>query len=163
MSVPLHFITHSLEQTLRLGERLGQNLRAGDVVCLSGDLGAGKTTLVTGLARGWGTTDLVTSPTFVLVNEYRRSDGQRLRHLDCYRLNSAAEALALGFEDLLAETDSAMIIEWPERIRTILPTERLHLYLSWHAAESRAFQSEAYGARAEQLVDALQPVLAELN
>ncbi|MGH2521167.1 MAG: tRNA (adenosine(37)-N6)-threonylcarbamoyltransferase complex ATPase subunit type 1 TsaE [Anaerolineales bacterium] len=148
----LDFVSHSPEQTVRLGVRLGERLRAGDVVALSGELGAGKTTFVTGVGRGWGALDPVTSPTFVLVNEYRRADGLRLRHLDCYRLNSGAEALALGFDDLLAE-DSVMLIEWPEHILEVLPPERLHLTLRWMDDEKRGVRLEAKGAQYEELLN----------
>jgi tRNA threonylcarbamoyladenosine biosynthesis protein TsaE len=148
----LDFISHSPEQTLRFGARLGQRLQPDDVVCLSGELGAGKTTFVTGVGRGWGALDTVTSPTFVLVNEYRRADGGRLLHLDCYRLNAAAEALAIGFEDLLA-SGAAMLIEWPERIRAILPAEYLHLSLRWVDEFKRGLHFAAHGPRYAALVD----------
>ena len=72
----LEFVSRSPEQTRRLGIRLGALLRTGDILCLSGDLGAGKTTLVQGLAQGWGSLNQVSSPTFVLCNEYRRPDGR---------------------------------------------------------------------------------------
>ncbi len=147
----LDFVSHSPEQTLRLGVRLGEHVRAGDLLCLSGELGAGKTTFITGVGRGWGALDAVTSPTFVLVNEYRRADGLRLWHLDCYRLDSGAEALALGFDDLL-ETAGVMVVEWPERIVEVLPHERLNLTLRWVDDTKRGFRMEAHGARYEDLL-----------
>ncbi len=82
----LDFFSRSPEQTRRLGARLGAVLRPGDVICLQGDLGAGKTTFVQGVAQGWGSLDSVSSPTFVIVNEYRRADGDLLFHMDAYRL-----------------------------------------------------------------------------
>jgi tRNA threonylcarbamoyladenosine biosynthesis protein TsaE len=147
----LDFVSHSPEQTLRLGARLGERLAPGDVVCLSGELGAGKTTFIAGVGRGWGALDPVTSPTFVLVNEYRRADGRRLWHLDCYRLNSGAEALAIGFDDLLA-AEGVIVIEWPERILEVLPAERLHLTLRWADDTKRGFRIEAHGPRYEELL-----------
>jgi tRNA threonylcarbamoyladenosine biosynthesis protein TsaE len=147
----LDFFSHSPEQTKRLGERLGELLRAGDVVCLSGDLGSGKTTFVSGVARGWGALEAATSPTFVLVNEYQRADEARLWHMDCYRLNSGAEALDLGFEDMLNEA-GALLIEWPERVLEVLPAERLNLNLRWMDVEKRAFRLEAAGERYEALL-----------
>lgn len=148
----LDFVSHSPEQTIRLGARLGERLRPNDVVCLSGELGAGKTTFVAGVGRGWGALDAVTSPTFVLVNEYRRADGGRLLHLDCYRLQSAAEALAFGFEDLL-DSDAAMLIEWPERIVAAIPSEHLQLSLRWVDEFKRGFRMEARGAHHAGLLD----------
>jgi tRNA threonylcarbamoyladenosine biosynthesis protein TsaE len=91
----LEFISRSAEQTRRVGMRLGALVDGGDVVCLVGDLGSGKTTFVQGLAAGWGSLDPVTSPTFVLVNLYRRPEGARLYHLDAYRLSGASEAADL--------------------------------------------------------------------
>jgi tRNA threonylcarbamoyladenosine biosynthesis protein TsaE len=147
----LDFVSHSAEQTVRFGVRLGEHIAPGDVLCLSGDLGAGKTTLVTGVGRGWGALDQVTSPTFVVVNEYRRADGRRLFHLDGYRLNSGAEALALGFDDLL-NADSPLLIEWPERIADVLPLEVLRVTLRWIDDSKRNVRLEATGARYEDLL-----------
>lgn len=148
----LEFISHSPEQTVRLGARLGELLASGDLVCLSGELGAGKTTFITGVGRGWGALEPVTSPTFVLVNEYHRADGMCLRHMDCYRLNSGADALALGLEDLL-DAAGAMLIEWPERILEVLPAERLNLTLSWVNDAKRSFRLEAVGGRYERMLN----------
>ena len=89
----LDFLSHSPEQTLRIGVRLGELIRPGDVVCMAGDLGTGKTTIARGIARGWGTLDIVTSPTFVLINEYRRADTSRLYHFDAFRLSESIDAI----------------------------------------------------------------------
>lgn len=147
----LDFITHSPEQTARFGMRLGERLAAGDVLTLSGELGSGKTTFVGGLGRGWGALDPVTSPSFVLVNEYRRADGLCLWHLDCYRLTSGVEALDLGFEDLL-DSNGVVVIEWPEHILEALPPESLALNLRWVDDTKRGFRLEAHGARYETLL-----------
>ncbi len=117
----VEFFSRSPEQTRRLGSRLGAMLQSGDVICLSGDLGAGKTTFVQGIAQGWGTLDQVSSPTFVLVNTYRRPDGSCLYHLDAYRLANALEAEDLDL-DLLFET-GPVVVEWPERIKRGDPRE----------------------------------------
>ena len=89
--------------------RLGGELNTGDVICLQGDLGAGKTTFVQGLAQGWGSIDLASSPTFILVNEYRRANGSLIFHLDAYRLESTPEAEELDLDSMLAE--GLLIIE----------------------------------------------------
>jgi tRNA threonylcarbamoyladenosine biosynthesis protein TsaE len=148
----LDFISHAPEQTARLGVRLGERLRPGDVVCLNGELGSGKTTFAAGLGRGWGVLEPMTSPTFVLVSEYRRADGQHLWHLDCYRLTSGADAVAFGFEDLLSG-NGVMIIEWPERIRAVLPPERLNIHLRWVDTEKRGLRVVAVGPRYIGLID----------
>src|SRR5688572_32499939 len=105
----MDFCSRSPQQTRSIGMRLGGTLQAGDVICLQGDLGAGKTTFVQGLAQGWGSLDSVSSPTFILVNMYRRADGAQLFHLDTYRLESVPEAEQLDLESMLAQ--GALIIE----------------------------------------------------
>jgi len=147
----LDFISHSPEQTQRLGVRLGELLRPGDVICLAGDLGSGKTTLAQGIARGWGAVDLVTSPTFVLINEYRRADSARLLHLDAFRINHLQEAKALGLQELL-EMASPILIEWPERLEGLLPAERLQVNLQWADDLRRTVRMEAHGARYERVL-----------
>ena len=114
------FFSLSPDQTRRIGARLGNRLECGDLVCLQGDLGAGKTTLVQGMAQGWGSLDGVTSPTFVLVNEYRRPDGGLMFHLDAYRLDSVLEAEELDIDRMVGE--GALVVEWPERVRSALPS-----------------------------------------
>ena len=88
----LDFTSNGVEQTVRLGVRLGGMLEPGDTLCLSGDLGAGKTAFARGIGRGWGTAVRVTSPTFTLVNQYPRYDNLILDHIDCYRLESSEDA-----------------------------------------------------------------------
>lgn len=116
----------SLEHTLRLGRAVGQRLRAGDVVLLSGDLGAGKTTITKGIAQGMGITDTITSPTFVLARVHA---GPRLTlvHVDAYRLAGAME-----LDDLDLDTDlarAAVVVEWGEGIAADLAADPLHLKL----------------------------------
>jgi tRNA threonylcarbamoyladenosine biosynthesis protein TsaE len=148
----LDFYSHSPEQTVRFGARLGELLRPGDVLTLSGSLGSGKTTFISGLARGWGYAGQVTSPTFVLVNDYTRPDGQHFWHLDAYRLESASAAQTLGFDDLL-DADSVVVVEWPERIAAVLPAERLALSLRWDDQTRRGVRFDAAGPRYEALLD----------
>jgi len=108
------FISHSPAATESLGEAWGRAAQSGLVIALSGDLGAGKTQLVKGLARGLGVTAQVHSPTFTLVNEY---GGGRLKlfHLDLYRLETAAQILSAGIEEFLSP-DGVAVIEWAERL-----------------------------------------------
>ncbi len=133
---------------------LGAELAAGDVVCLEGDLGSGKTTLVQGIAAGWGSLDPVTSPTFVLINLYRRSDAQQLAHLDAYRLDDSAEAESLDLDALLGA--GPLVVEWAGRIETALPDERLWVDLSHVDSEQRAMQFMAKGDRYQELLDSFQ-------
>lgn len=129
----------------------------GDVVCLQGELGAGKTTLVQGLAQGWGSLDDVSSPTFVLVNEYRRPDGARLFHMDAYRLDSEPEAAELDIDRMMSE--GPLIIEWPDRVKGVLPGERLQVGLEFVAEEQRQMRFEACGVRYDRVLDALQQMM----
>ena len=148
------FFSRSAEQTRRIGMRLGSLLQRSDLICLQGDLGAGKTTLVQGLAQGWGSLDAVSSPTFVLVNEYRRPDAGQLFHMDAYRLESAAEAAELDIDSMLA--GGALIIEWAERMLSVLPDERLWVNLEYSAEEQRQMDFRAKGARYDELLAELQ-------
>jgi tRNA threonylcarbamoyladenosine biosynthesis protein TsaE len=150
----LEFFSRSPDQTRRIGMRLGALLEPGDLICLSGDLGAGKTTLVQGIARGWGSLDSVTSPTFVLVNAYRRPDGQTMHHMDAYRMESAGEAEDLDL--LLMLEKGPMLVEWPERIRSALSAERLWVDMRWMDDEHRGMMFTAYGVRYQNLVDQLR-------
>ena len=146
----LESFSRSPDQTRRLGMRLGALLHPGDLICLRGGLGAGKTTLVQGMAQGWGSLDSVTSPTFVLVNEYRRPDTKRMFHLDAYRLESAPEAEELDLDIMLV--DGPLVIEWPERISSILPDECLWINLEYVNEEHRDLIFSAKGARFENLL-----------
>jgi tRNA threonylcarbamoyladenosine biosynthesis protein TsaE len=122
-------ISHSEEETVRLGEEFGKEfLREGIVVTISGELGAGKTHFIKGVARSLGIDEReITSPTFTLVNEYeiegraRGTDLRALYHLDCYRFEKAEDLLELGVEDYLYPKHAATIIEWPERIAALIP------------------------------------------
>lgn len=148
------FFSRSPEQTRRVGMRLGALLGRGDVLCLSGDLGAGKTTFVQGLVAGWGSTNPVTSPTFVLVNIYDRDDGQQLAHLDAYRLSGPGEAEALDLDTLLER--GPLVVEWAPRILAALPEVYLTLQMDWVEEEHRVLNFNAHGARPLDLLHELK-------
>jgi tRNA threonylcarbamoyladenosine biosynthesis protein TsaE len=122
----IEFISRGTEYTRRVGIRLGTILKAGDVICLEGDLGSGKTVFVQGMAAGWGSLDRVTSPTFVLLNIYRRLDGGKFHHLDAYRMEDAREAEELDLEAHLEI--GPLVVEWADRISAALPKD--HLWVS---------------------------------
>ena len=113
--------TDSEESTLELGRCLASCLRFGDTLALYGDLGAGKTVLSRGVARGLGVTEPVTSPTFTVVQEYRLPENKFFFHLDMYRIEGEEAALAFGIEDFLFAPDAITLVEWPERIAGLLP------------------------------------------
>ena len=147
-------LSDSPQQTRDLGKRLGALLQPGDVICLQGELGSGKTTLVQGVAQGWGSLDAVSSPTFILVNVYRRSDGGRLFHFDTYRLDSTPEAEELDIDAMLLQ--GALVIEWPERMQSVLPALRLWITLEHVEVVQRRLRFEPTGARAAELLERLQ-------
>jgi tRNA threonylcarbamoyladenosine biosynthesis protein TsaE len=148
----LDFVSSTVQQTERLGIRLGELLEAGDFICLFGELGAGKTALARGIGRGWGTALRVTSPTFTLINEYPRArDGLILYHLDFYRLHTADEVITTGLEDVF-EQHGAFMIEWPDRIPDFLPAERLEIEMRYVTETKRGLRFEALGERAAELL-----------
>jgi tRNA threonylcarbamoyladenosine biosynthesis protein TsaE len=156
--------THSAAETFQLGQRLGATLQAGQVVALHGDLGAGKTVLTQGIANGLGIAAKVTSPTFTLVNEYRRDNGDWLIHIDCYRLGNptqadgALEAAFFGLEEILDRTDAIIVIEWAARVATLLPPDYLQITLTYDplSADQRQLQFIAYGSQSTQVLQQLQ-------
>ena len=111
-------ITHSADETQALGQRLAKRLLPGDVIAYFGDLGAGKTALTRGIAQGLGVTDLVTSPTYTIVNEYL-TGRIPLFHFDMYRLGSSDELFDIGWEDYLAR-GGVCAVEWSENVEDAL-------------------------------------------
>ena len=147
---PFRLRLGSADETRRLAARLGQTLRAGDVIGLTGPLGAGKTTFVQGLAAGLGVSSErhVASPTFALVNEHPgRVD---LVHVDLYRVRSEAELPELGLAE--AYDRAATAIEWAERFPECLPEDALHIRLEVEAADGRILHARGSGPRGETLV-----------
>jgi tRNA threonylcarbamoyladenosine biosynthesis protein TsaE len=122
------FVTHSAEETIERGREIGSRLHAPILILLSGELGAGKTTLTKGIVSGLGAAgeDEVTSPTFTIVHKYER--GVRVYHVDLYRIRSVHDLETLGLEDIFGE-QAVAIVEWPERLalRTNWPIVRIHL------------------------------------
>jgi tRNA threonylcarbamoyladenosine biosynthesis protein TsaE len=143
------FFSHSPEQTRRVGIRLGSLLKPGDVICLEGNLGAGKTTFVQGISQGWGSLDPVSSPTYVIVNEYRHPELGILFHVDAYRLAGSTDAEMLDFDVMLRS--GVMVIEWAERIKEVLPGENLWIKMNWISSEQRYMHFIGDGLRHESL------------
>lgn len=117
--LPMKFVSISESQTMEIGKNLAQTLRGGDIVALHGDLGAGKTTLMKGIAAGLGVTQDITSPTFTLLNVYQ-SGKHQVVHIDTYRLKDEKELTAIGAEDFFGDPDTICFIEWPEKLANIL-------------------------------------------
>lgn len=148
----LDIISHSAEQTQRLGARLGMLLQSGDIVCLSGDMGAGKTVFTAGIGKGWGTKVPITSPTFNLIHDHTRAiDNQHLYHLDCYRLEHPSEVEAIGLDEIL-NGNGAVIVEWPEVILNKLPNNRLWIEVRVQDSTRRNLVFVGDGQRYEDLI-----------
>lgn len=126
---PLTIESHSVDDTLRIGRAIGEALVGGEVIGLMGELGAGKTHLVKGIAAGLGVTDdrIVNSPTFVLVNEY--AGRVPVYHLDAYRLADAGQLAALGFDEM-CDSGGVVIVEWADRVREEMPDGAMGIMLA---------------------------------
>lgn len=157
MDRPLELVTASAEETRRLGEAVAGMLAPGDVVSLTGDLGAGKTTFVQGAAAGLGVAGPVQSPTFTLVREYEGP--VPVLHVDVYRLERLQDVVDLGLEDLL-DGEAVVFVEWGDAIESLLPESGLTVRISIPAEEGRRrIQIEARGpswrSRRERLAAAV--------
>jgi tRNA threonylcarbamoyladenosine biosynthesis protein TsaE len=133
-------VTHSPAETVAIGKALAGYLNDGDVVLLHGDLGAGKTTLAKGIAAALGVSDVVSSPSFTLVNEYDTGPAvavSRLYHLDLYRLHDEGDLASIGFDDLVASTGGVVLVEWPERAVTVLPERFLLIEIETVGSDNR--------------------------
>jgi tRNA threonylcarbamoyladenosine biosynthesis protein TsaE len=138
--------------TFELGRRLGAALREGDFVALVGELGAGKTLFVRGVAEGAGA-EPATSPSFALANLYRGGK-VILQHLDLYRLSGAAELFALGFDDMIA-APVATLCEWADHAGSSLPSDRLEISFAVTGPEERSARVVAHGPRGAALLAAI--------
>lgn len=131
------FTSHSEDQTMTYGRCFAEELNPGAIVCLQGDLGAGKTYFVKGMARAFNIPEQeVHSPTYTLINEYHGD--MVLYHFDCYRIKSPEEALEIGAEEYFYN-GGVCVIEWPERISSILPADVIWISIEAPTPQSRKF------------------------
>ncbi|MDN5276822.1 MAG: tRNA threonylcarbamoyladenosine biosynthesis protein TsaE [Clostridiales bacterium] len=139
------FVTHSEQETVELGIKMGKLLEAGDIVLLYGDLGAGKTVLTRGLVQGLGAKDVVTSPTYTLMHRY---EGRvPIFHFDLYRLGGPDEVLDLGYEEFFYG-DGVSIVEWPERLEYLCPEEHVRVRIEVAGdGKKRRITVDAVGGR----------------
>jgi tRNA threonylcarbamoyladenosine biosynthesis protein TsaE len=152
MEFKVVFETKSVEETQELGEKLGRLLTKGDLVALKGDLGAGKTAFARGIARGVGSEDFVTSPTFTIINEY--NGDVPVAHIDVYRLSDAGELEEIGFRDYLKEY--VVIIEWADLVIDILPEEILWVELETIGEQERRIIFTAKGKKYEKILQEMK-------
>jgi tRNA threonylcarbamoyladenosine biosynthesis protein TsaE len=144
--------TQNSEETMDFGERLGAALEAGDVVALFGDLGAGKTTMTKGIARGVGVTSEIHSPTFTLIHEH--SGRVPFYHVDLYRLAGDEDVEFLGLEEYVFG-DGITVIEWADRAPRLLPEERLEITLGFTGDEQREMKINATSERLQRIVESV--------
>lgn len=131
--------TNSEEETYQLAEKIADKLKRGDVVCLQGELGSGKTRFVKGFAPNFGVDrNEIQSPTYTLIHEYNRKDYLPLYHLDCYRLEREEEAVEIGVEDYFFG-QGVSVVEWPERIASLIPEEAINIRIEITGPASRQF------------------------
>ncbi|MCI0526863.1 MAG: tRNA (adenosine(37)-N6)-threonylcarbamoyltransferase complex ATPase subunit type 1 TsaE [Nitrospira sp.] len=136
--------TRSIHETQAFGEKLGRLLNGGELICLEGELGTGKTSLVQGIAMGMGiASGHVNSPTFTLHHEHQGRIS--LHHLDLYRIEQPEELEKLGLLDLLDDHQGVVIIEWADRSRGFLPNDRLRIRIQWEDENIRRFELDAVG------------------
>ncbi len=131
--------TRSSQETVRLGERIGRALKANDVLALCGDLGAGKTTLIQGIAKGLGIKDYVTSPTFTLINEFKGR--LNFYHIDLYRLEDACEAEDIAIEEYFTK-GGVTAIEWADKIKEIMPADSIKIEMQIKGDNERDIKIE---------------------
>lgn len=144
---------NGVEDTDKLGKKLGELVEPGDVICLNGDLGAGKTTLSKSIGIGMGVADYITSPTFAIINEYYGR--LPLYHFDVYRLNNGEELFDLGVEDYFYGK-GVCLIEWAENIEEFLPENRLEVWMhTLPDPNEREIELIPYGDRNEFLAKEL--------
>ncbi len=156
----LEIISHSEAQTEALGRAIGLTARGGELVGLIGELGAGKTRLVKGIAAGLEVDNEaeVRSPTFVLIREHLGR--LRLFHMDAYRLTGPAELNSLGFDEML-DQNALVVVEWADHVKEALPADRLSVDLSIAAPTSRRITLSANGPESQALLERIRVEIAQ--
>lgn len=149
----VRIVLKGLKEMEEFGENLGSILKPGDIISLTGDLGAGKTTLTKSIGKGLGVEDYITSPTFTLINEYKGR--LNLYHFDVYRLEGPIDLYDLGFEEYIY-SNGVSIIEWGDKIKEILPEERINIQIEKSVElDERIIYLYGEGERFKQLVKEL--------
>ena len=140
----IRFISKSPEETIKIAVQLSKYILPGSIICLSGDLGTGKTAFTQGLGKGLGITDYITSPSYTIINEYYTAS-MPLYHFDVYRLESPDEIFELGCDEYFFG-EGVTIIEWAEKIKEVLPKEKLWITIKYgKKPNERVISMNAYG------------------
>lgn len=132
-------ITNSFEETQQLGVDFAKKLQGGEVLSLYGDLGSGKTTFMQGLSKGLGVTRNIISPTFIIMRTYelKSKSIKHLYHLDLYRIGNEQQAIDLGLQELMGDQENIVAIEWPDKIESILPENRIAITFAYLGDDKR--------------------------
>ena len=150
----MEFHAKNLEETLAFGARLGALLRGDETIELVGDVGAGKTTLVKGIAQALSISEPVQSPTFTILRMYENEDGQRVAHYDFYRLGEAG-IMQAELSESLEDDSTIVIVEWPAVVDGVLPEDRIVISISSPAETQRVFRVSGLGSRSQAIVEKL--------
>ena len=134
----MKYVVKNLEETKELAEQFAKNLNVGDMVLLSGDLGAGKTTFTQFVFKALGVKEVVNSPTFAVLKSYK-STVCDLHHFDCYRINTE-EAIECGFDEILSDKNSIIFIEWAEMIKELIPLNYIDIKIKLKENNEREFE-----------------------
>ncbi len=133
--------SQSSEETQKHAQNLAGKLKAGSVIALIGNLGGGKTTFIQGICQYFNVTDYVASPTFTLINEYKvnpeKNKIKKIIHIDCYRLDTEKQFYELGIEDYFNSKNSIILIEWADRVKSILPRNTIFIYFKHLGQDKR--------------------------
>jgi len=150
----MQLTSHSPKETQKIASNLAKKLKKGEVLCLFGDLGGGKTTFVQGLARGLDVKKRVTSPSFVLMRKYPISGHlvTSLYHIDCYRIKSYKEILDIGFNEILEDKNAVIAIEWADKIKKILPDKRVDIKFEFVDEKTRKIDFKLKGRKYQRLL-----------
>ena len=151
----MEIISHSVKETLNIGRKIAGRIKKGDIICLFGQLGSGKTVLAKGIATGLGLNGKkVISPSFVLIRQYTKG-GLHLYHLDLYRLKSGSEIFSLGCEEYFYD-GQVTVVEWAERLGVFLPKEYLRVELKIKKNKHRLLKLTGIGRRYKELIERLK-------
>jgi tRNA threonylcarbamoyladenosine biosynthesis protein TsaE len=142
MDKPMEIVTKSARETQKLGEKIGNSLKSGSLICLYGDLGSGKTTFMQGLAKGFGVKKRVLSPTFIIMRQYPLTIHHlpsiiNLYHIDLYRIKDEKDVESLGLQEIWSDPKNVVAIEWPEKIEKVLPEKRVNIYFEYLGEDER--------------------------
>lgn len=131
------FITNNYKETKKLGIKFAKEIKNINVICLYGDLGAGKTTFAQGVAQGLGIENRIISPTFVIVRSYKTKNQKIFYHIDLYRVETKRDLEELGIEEILNDNNNIVVIEWAEKLANFLPKKRIEINFSYENKSDR--------------------------